>query len=90
MDISDKSKVVEFVAIRCKELRKSKPLSQHELTVDTGINIGRLELGTQDVSITTILRLTMYFGLSISEFFHGFDFGKRTNLSTSNNSKLHQ
>jgi transcriptional regulator with XRE-family HTH domain len=57
-------------AERLKELRESKKLSQEKVYFDTGLNIGRIELGKTNISLTTLAILCNYYGISLEEFFN--------------------
>lgn len=62
-------KLLKFIAMRCKELRTEKGVSQAEMSNDTGINIGRIETAERDISVSTLKKLCDYFEVSILEFF---------------------
>ncbi|MCC8020205.1 MAG: helix-turn-helix domain-containing protein [Rikenellaceae bacterium] len=49
------------VAKRLKQVRQSKGLSQEEVFLDTDYNIGRLEVGKTNISISTIAILCKYY-----------------------------
>jgi transcriptional regulator with XRE-family HTH domain len=57
------------IALRIKELREEKGLTQENFYNDTGIHIGRIETLKRNISITTIEDVCKYFNISISEFF---------------------
>jgi len=59
------------VAKRLKEVRESKGLSQGTVYIDTDYNIGRLEVGKTNISISTLSILCKYYGISFEEFFKG-------------------
>nr|WP_299387605.1 helix-turn-helix transcriptional regulator [Allomuricauda sp.] len=62
------------LALRVKELRKIKDVTQEEALHDTGIQFSRIEQGKRDVQLSTVQKLCHYFGISISEFFdHTFE-----------------
>lgn len=64
-------KVMIAVAKRLKEIRESKGLSQESVYIDTDYNIGRLEVGKTNISISTISILCRYYGVGLEEFFCG-------------------
>ena len=61
--------LLKQIALRLKQLRMSKKLTQNELYEDTGINIGRIERGINDLSISSLSRICDYFEITIEEFF---------------------
>jgi len=60
------------IALRIKELREEKGLTQENFYNDTGIHIGRIETLKRNISITTIEDVCKYFNISLSEFFKEF------------------
>jgi len=69
VSIPKSERIVGLVATRCKQLRTSKKLTHQDVLNDTGINIGRIESGSMDITITTVQKLADYFGVSVPEFF---------------------
>ncbi len=63
------SRIIIFVAKRCKDLRISKKLTQLDMVNDTGMSISKIESGKLDITITTVQKLADYFGITVSEFF---------------------
>ena len=59
------------IALRLKELRKSRGVTQLAVYEDLGIHIGRIETGRNDLSISTIKKICDYFEIELSEFFKG-------------------
>jgi len=57
------------LAKRVKELRLSKNLTQEDAYNDTGIHFGRIEQGKRDPSYTTIVKISIYFKLTLEQFF---------------------
>lgn len=67
------SEVMFVVAKRLKQIRESKGLSQESVFIDTDYNIGRIEVGKTNISISTISILCKYYGVTLEEFFRGID-----------------
>lgn len=61
------------IALRLKALRKKHQLTQSALYEDTGINISRIERGVNDLSVSTLNRLCVYFEITLEEFFRDFE-----------------
>lgn len=61
--------VVRSVIARLRELRYERGLSQKEVFIDTDINIGRIESGRGNISISTLADLCAYYGVPLREFF---------------------
>lgn len=57
-------------AKRIKKLREQHGVTQEEFYNDTGINVGRIERGVNDLTICTLERICEYFGISFREFFN--------------------
>ncbi len=63
--------LLEWVAKRLKELREAKGLSQEKVYFDTGLNVGRIELGKSNISLTTLSVLSKYYEVTMEAFFKG-------------------
>ncbi len=61
------------IAKRLKELREEKGFSQQYVYIDTDLNIGKIEVGKTNLSISTISILCKYYGITLEEFFRGID-----------------
>lgn len=66
-------KAMIAVAKRLKELREAKGVSQISVYIDTDYNLGSLELGKTNMSISTIATLCDYYGVTLEEFFRGIE-----------------
>ncbi len=64
-------KLLKKLALRIKEIREKKGLTQEEVLNDTNIHVGRLEMGKRDFSVSTLEKLCDYFGISFVDFFKG-------------------
>lgn len=56
------------LAMRLKELRRNKSLTQEDVYNDTGIHIARIEQGKRNISFTTLIKLSSYFGVTLDYF----------------------
>ena len=68
--------VVRGVVAQLRELRHARNLSQKQVFSDTDINIGRIESGRGNISVSTLADLcayqsTKHFGIGISLFAAG-------------------
>lgn len=61
--------VVRSVIARLRELRHERGQSQKEVFLDTDINIGRIESGHGNISISTLADLCAYYEIPLREFF---------------------
>jgi len=69
--IRDKE-LIRKVALRIKQLREAKGLTQEQVFNDTYIHIGRIESLRVNPSISTLGAIAKYFKISLSEFFKDF------------------
>lgn len=61
--------LLKKVALRIKALRESKDITQEVFYNDTDIHIGRIELGNQNISISTLSAICKYLEISLEDFF---------------------
>jgi len=61
--------LLQKIAVRLKNLRNKKGVSQEELYNATDIHIARIETAKVNISISTLSKLCSYFGISLAEFF---------------------
>ena len=61
------------IVVQIKLLREERSLTQEDVYNDTGIHIARIETGKYNVSISTLLAIVQYFGLSLQQFFKAID-----------------
>lgn len=66
-------KVLREVAERLRDLRNKKGLSQDIVYIDTDVNVKRIEVGSINISLTTLVILCNYYGVTLEEFFRGMD-----------------
>ena len=64
-------KVLRQIAERIREIRKELKITQDVVEQDTGLSIGRIEAGSMNLTVTTIVILCDYFEVSLEEFFRG-------------------
>ena len=62
--------LLQAVARKLKQLREAKGLSQRIVYIDTDFNIGKIEVGKTNNTISTLSRLCNYYGTSLKEFFN--------------------
>ena len=61
--------LLQRIALRLKQLRDKKGLSQEQIYNETDIHIARIETAKVNVSVSTLSKLCEYFEISLSEFF---------------------
>lgn len=59
------------IGAKLKVLRQATGKQQREVLAETGIHIAAIEVGTYNISVTTLERLCNYYGLTFEEFFDG-------------------
>lgn len=75
MEKESKEQLLKKLALRVKELRGTKGVTQEEALHDTGIQFSRIEQAKRDVQLSTVQKLCNYFEISMNEFFNE-SFGK--------------
>ena len=65
--------LLQAVARKLKQLREAKGLSQRIVYIDTDFNIGKIEVGKTNITVSTLSRLCNYYGTSLKEFFNELD-----------------
>ncbi len=64
-------RVLRQIAERIREIRKELKITQNVVEEETGLSIGRIEAGSMNLTITTIVILCDYFEVSLEDFFRG-------------------
>lgn len=65
------TKFIKLVVERIKEIREKQGITQEVVFYDTGINIGRIERGERDISLSTIKAICEYFEVPVHDLFKG-------------------
>ena len=63
--------LLNMIALRIKQLRTERDITQEVFYNDTGIHIARIEKSKRDFNMTTLNEICVYLGVSIEEFFLG-------------------
>lgn len=66
-------KLIMAIAKRLKVLREAKGLSQQYVYIDTDLNVGKIEVGKTNISVSTLSILCDYYGVTLEEFFKGIE-----------------
>lgn len=61
--------VVSKVAHRIKQLREERNITQEVFVFDTNINIGRIESGKSNITVSTLVAICEYLDVSLEDFF---------------------
>ena len=67
--------LVRYIAYRLRELRLARGLSQEKVLFETGVRVEHIEMGRNNITISTlhalctIDRLCRYYGTTLGEFF---------------------
>lgn len=61
--------IISDVALKIRQLREQKHITQEVFFFDTGIHIARIESGKANITITTLKKICDYFEISLSDFF---------------------
>lgn len=68
--------LLKSVAERLKRLRQERGLTQEKVTDHTGVNIGLIELGRTNISISTLVLLCNYYEVSLQDFVTGVEYDR--------------
>ena len=60
---------LDRIAVRIKQLRLEKDVTQETFYNDTGIHVARIEQSKRDFNMTTLNEICEYFDITIEEFF---------------------
>jgi transcriptional regulator with XRE-family HTH domain len=63
------NKLLKKIALRIKELRRLKNVSQEAVYFATDIHVARIEQASVNVSVSTLAKLCNYFGITLADFF---------------------
>lgn len=65
--------LLKKVAVRLKELRQKRDVTQEVFYNETGINISRIERAKRDISLTTLSSICIYFEITLEDFFKNIE-----------------
>lgn len=60
--------LIRFVSSRLRALRMLRGLSQEKVLFETGIYVERIESGSRNITISTLLALCTLYGVRLHEF----------------------
>jgi transcriptional regulator with XRE-family HTH domain len=63
------SELLERIVFCIKEIRKTKSITLEVFYFDTGIHLARIEQGKQNITVSTLFKICIYFQISLSDFF---------------------
>ena len=63
--------LAEKIAERLKDVRIKKGLTQENVRFDLNMNIGRIEIAENCISLPTLKKLCNYYGITFEEFLRG-------------------
>lgn len=63
------TELLNAVAGKLRQLRKACGVSQKNVFIDTDIHVGRIELGKQNITLSTLAILCDYYKISLEDFF---------------------
>lgn len=66
--------MIKAIALKFKRLREEKGETQHNVYLETDLNIGNLETGRTNFTISTISILCDYYGISLKDFFDSLEY----------------
>ncbi|MFT6441373.1 MAG: DNA-binding XRE family transcriptional regulator [Salibacteraceae bacterium] len=66
--VMKKKEQLQTLSEKVRRMRKDKGLTQDQVREQIGVHIGRIELGTHDITYTTLLKLSEFFKKELNEF----------------------
>jgi len=72
----DKKTMLIKLGVTLRDIRKSKNLSQEELSIKCNLHrtyIGMVERGEKNITITSLIKITDALGIDLIYFFKSFD-----------------
>jgi len=63
-----KDELLTTLGERVRKFRKELDRTQEQVMDETGIHVGRIEQGARDITFSTLVRLSEYFGKDLNEF----------------------
>ncbi|MGV3597159.1 MAG: helix-turn-helix domain-containing protein [Bacteroidota bacterium] len=63
------NEVIDAVVRGLVQLRNEKSLTQREVLYDTGIHIARIEARQKSITVYTLKRVCLYYGITLKDFF---------------------
>ncbi len=66
-------KLLGRVAVRLREIRKARGLTQAAVYEDTNVNVGNVESYNNNLTLTTLAILCDYYEMPLDEFFRGMN-----------------
>lgn len=61
--------LVRYIAYRLRELRLARGLSQEKVLFETGVRVEHIEMGRNNITISTLHALCTLYGTTLHEFF---------------------
>lgn len=68
---------VKKIAEIIKQIRQEKGITQEDFLFDLGIHIGRIEMGRNDISCSTLMAICDKLSISPAEIFHRMQNGEQ-------------
>ena len=68
------TQLLKAIALRIKELRQKKKISQLAFFQKTGINIYRIEHAKRNLSVSTLSDICKFFKVPLKDFVSGLDY----------------
>lgn len=65
--------LLKTVGRKLATVRKGKGLSQTDVYIDTDLNIGHIETGRKNVTLSTLAILCKYYSITLEELFRDID-----------------
>jgi transcriptional regulator with XRE-family HTH domain len=60
---------LKSIAFVIKQIRREKGITQEDFLYEIGIHLGRIEMGTNDMSCSTLIAVCGKLGISVTDFF---------------------
>lgn len=59
---------------RLRELRVERGLSMERVSFTNGTYLPRIELGGRNITVSTLIKICHFYGITLTDFFRGLDY----------------
>lgn len=67
-------RLMQAIGRRLRELREERGLSMERVSFTNGTYLPRIELGGRNITLSTLIKLCRFYGITVTDFFRGLDY----------------